>query len=62
MTAEFRRDPILWHCPACAVATWPGVDRYGRVIARMCVGCQIAFDDATEQGVAVRPGTDEVAS
>lgn len=42
----FTRDPLLWRCPDCAAATWPGVDADGRIRARRCVPCQVVADDA----------------
>jgi hypothetical protein len=38
-------DPRLGRCPDCGTATWPGVDRHGRVVARRCVSCQARHDE-----------------
>lgn len=45
---------LRWVCPSCGCSTWPGIDPHGHVVARMCIGCQIAYDDATHEAARAR--------
>jgi hypothetical protein len=46
LTPDPPPEPVdlRYRCPDCSTPCWPTVDQHGRVAARRCVPCQVAYD------------------